>query len=119
MIILANAAPGADPLSGGSGWVGAGLLGLVLAWLLLKYLPDKDRQLITFVDGFNEREAELRREFTATVKELGASINSAIDKVVAHCREELTMLAQREIVSIERIEEAVAKIVSRRPNHEH
>jgi len=33
-----------DALSGGSGWVGAGLLGAVLCWLLLKHLPDKDRQ---------------------------------------------------------------------------
>jgi hypothetical protein len=39
--------PGSDPasLGGSSGWVGAGLLGLVLAWLLLRHLPDKDRQL--------------------------------------------------------------------------
>lgn len=35
----------ADALGGASGWVGAGLLGLVLAWLFGKHLPDKDRQL--------------------------------------------------------------------------
>lgn len=34
-----------ESLSGGAGWVGAGLLGLVLFWLLLKHLPDKDKQL--------------------------------------------------------------------------
>jgi hypothetical protein len=32
-------------LGGASGWAGAGLLGLVLAWLLLKHLPLKDEQL--------------------------------------------------------------------------
>lgn len=32
-----------DP-NGSAGWAGAGLLGLVLGWLLLKHLPEKDRQ---------------------------------------------------------------------------
>lgn len=40
-----------DPVSGGAGWVGAGLLGAVLAWLLLKHLPDKDKQIQTMVEG--------------------------------------------------------------------
>lgn len=39
-----------DPISGGAGWVGAGLLGLVLAWLLLKHLPDKDKQINNLVE---------------------------------------------------------------------
>lgn len=33
-----------DPLSGGAGWVGAGLLGAVLAWLMFVHLPAKDKQ---------------------------------------------------------------------------
>lgn len=40
-----------DTLGGASGWVGAGLLGLVLAWLLLRHLPDKDRQLEKLIEG--------------------------------------------------------------------
>ena len=36
--------PGSD-LGGASGWAGAGLLGLVLAWLLLRHLPAKDAQI--------------------------------------------------------------------------
>jgi hypothetical protein len=34
-----------DPISGGAGWVGAGLLGLVLFWLLMRHLPAKDQQI--------------------------------------------------------------------------
>lgn len=34
-----------DPLSGGAGWVGAGLLGVVLLWLTFIHLPAKDKQL--------------------------------------------------------------------------
>lgn len=40
----------AEPLGGASGWTGAGLLGLVLAWLLFKHLPDKDRMTTALVD---------------------------------------------------------------------
>ncbi len=39
----------AESLSGGAGWVGAGMLGVVLSWLMFKYLPDKDRQLESLV----------------------------------------------------------------------
>lgn len=61
VVILATAAAEAgllliaqvDPagLSGGAGWVGAGLLGAVLGWLLLKHLPDKDRQFDKHTEG--------------------------------------------------------------------
>lgn len=56
-----------DPLSGGAGWAGAGLLGLVLAWLLLKYLPDKDRQMTTLVEQ-NQQAMERQREIHAALE---------------------------------------------------
>lgn len=39
-----------DPLSGGAGWVGAGLLGLVLFWLLVIHLPSKDKQIKELIE---------------------------------------------------------------------
>ncbi len=54
-----------DPVSGGAGWVGAGLLGLVLSWLLLKHLPDVDKKFDKLLETFREeREADrkARRE---------------------------------------------------------
>lgn len=36
-------ATASDPIAGGAGWVGAGLLGAVLMWLCWKHLPDKDK----------------------------------------------------------------------------
>lgn len=33
-----------DAISGGAGWVGAGLLGAVLSWLLLIHLPARDKR---------------------------------------------------------------------------
>jgi hypothetical protein len=44
-----------DSLSGGAGWVGAGLLGLVLGWLLLKHLPEKDAQIERLIARADER----------------------------------------------------------------
>jgi hypothetical protein len=38
-LLAAFLAQSSDPLSGGAGWVGAGLLGAVLAWLLFVHLP--------------------------------------------------------------------------------
>ena len=48
-LCLLAAADSLDPLAGGSGWVGAGLLGLVLCWLLFRHLPEKDKQLAELV----------------------------------------------------------------------
>jgi hypothetical protein len=56
-LLLAQAA---DPISGGAGWAGAGLLGLVLCWLLLKHLPDKDRQINNLVEAKDRQMTELR-----------------------------------------------------------
>jgi hypothetical protein len=42
---------------GGAGWAGAGLLGLVLGWLLLVRLPATDKQLR---DIITEKDAQLR-----------------------------------------------------------
>ena len=58
-----------DPISGGAGWVGAGLLGLVLAWLLLKHLPDKDRMI-----------REILKEHDAEVKEIVAGFQGQLDR---------------------------------------
>ncbi len=54
----------------GAGWVGAGLLGSVLAWLLLKHLPAKDAQLERLVDKFDAQLRETRSDFRASLKEL-------------------------------------------------
>lgn len=49
----------ADPISGGAGWVGAGLLGLVLGWMFFWHLPAKDRQVERLLEIFtNERDAD-------------------------------------------------------------
>lgn len=74
-----------DPISGGSGWVGAGLLGMVLGWLLLKHLPDKDRQLREIleskyahikevIDKYDAREEKIYDGFKTTLEQLKGTI---------------------------------------------
>lgn len=77
-----------DPLSGGGGWLGAGLLGLVLAWLLLKHLPDKDKFLTDTIDK-KERVIEAQKaEFTAALHKQTSDHKAALSEIVEHCREE-------------------------------
>lgn len=86
-----------DPLSGSwngasaSGWVGAGLLGLVLSWLLLKHLPDKDAQIERIIARHESELTEAldnqRQEFTAALERIlrhseaqTVSLSAAINK---------------------------------------
>ena len=78
-----------DPLSGGAGWVGAGLLGCVMAWLCLKHLPDKDRQLATKDKVLEDTISTLLDRHETTEREQREAFTIALDKVVAHCKEEM------------------------------
>jgi PAS domain S-box-containing protein len=77
----------ADQITGGAGWAGAGLLGLVLAWLLLKHLPDKDKQLNDLIKHHDERVEKARMDY----------INSLVvqsDKTENKYREVLALMAR-------------------------
>lgn len=71
-IVMAQS--GVDPLSGGAGWVGAGLLGAVLGWLLLKHLPDQQKHA-----------EKITSEYTASLKDTNQRHSDAVSKVVEHC----------------------------------
>lgn len=96
----------ADAISGGAGWAGAGLLGLVLGWLLLKHLPDKDRMIREIIREHDTTEREIvlaaqaqvdraRKEFTDSLryvvdkqeqqnKELIAAIQRDFERLMGH-----------------------------------
>lgn len=78
-----------DPISGGAGWVGAGLLGAVLAWLMLKHLPDKDKQIKELVDTMNSQVKEVIAQKTAALATLTTAAQASLDKVTSHCAEEM------------------------------
>lgn len=61
-----------DSLSGGAGWIGAGLLGAVLCWLLLKHLPAKDTQLEKLI---NDNAVRMERQHENCTKEHEVILN--------------------------------------------
>lgn len=52
----------ADPFTEGSGWVGTGLLGLVLAWIFSKHIPDKDKQMKEMLEAKDKQILEIMQE---------------------------------------------------------
>jgi hypothetical protein len=55
-----------DPISGGAGWIGAGLLGAVLAWLMFVHLPGLQKQLKEFVA---EKDCQIKELIKAAADE--------------------------------------------------
>ena len=66
-----------DPITGNSGWIGAGLLGAVLSWLMLVHLPAKDKQIREIMASHNE-----------STRLLAADFKISLDAVVKHCADE-------------------------------
>lgn len=73
-----------DPISGGAGWVGAGLLGAVLGWLLFFHLPSKDKQLKEFIDG---KDAQLAAK-DAHVERMAAKFDESLKELQEFFREQ-------------------------------
>lgn len=88
-------APDPSVLAGG-GWAGAGLLGLVLAWLLFKHLPDKARELKEYMSDKDKAIAQIVDKFDARLEKFDSRIESqqrlyqaALKEVVDHCAREM------------------------------
>lgn len=105
-------AQSADPsaLVGTSGWVGAGLLGAVLGWLLLVYLPAKDKQVAEkdklikeWLDAKDKgadatlvrKDAQLKEVLDAKwqlLKGMADGYERSLQKVTDHCEKEVSMM---------------------------
>lgn len=93
MVILAQVLP--TDLAGGSGWAGAGLLGLVLAWLLLRHLPEKDRMLSDIIEKHDTVEREQRKEYLTSLKEERNELRAMFNSL-PRCRYSLQMVDSEE-----------------------
>ena len=90
-------------LAGAGGWAGAGLLGLVLGWLLLKHLPAKDAQLDKLINDHANRTEKLVADHHNTTKELVARHDASVGVVRADFKESLngiTSHCEREVQSL-------------------
>lgn len=115
VILIAQAAP-ADPISGGAGWLGAGLLGLVLGWLLLIHLPAKDKQLATLIEAKDSHVNIVIAAFKEEAREQRQAHREALNRVCDEFKSDCE--GQREshektTESISRSVEALAQKVQR------
>lgn len=98
-----------DPLSGSpggwSGWAGAGLLGLVLCWLLLKHLPDKDKQIeerdkthqSNLLSQSQRHDMALLAQsdrHEKAIKEAREAYEKDLQLIVDHCKAEMAMMTE-------------------------
>ena len=69
-----------DPISGGAGWLGAGLLGLVLGWLFLWHIPklgkDQTEAVKAVVDHCDKELQTIRSECKEYIDRLSRAIES-------------------------------------------
>ena len=81
-LILAQSV--ADPISGSAGFVGTGLLGAVLGWLLFFHLPAKDKQMKEFI---TEANTQLTAK-DAHLERMGAKFEESLKGLQAFFREQ-------------------------------
>jgi hypothetical protein len=74
----ATPALGTDP---SSGWVGAGLLGAVLAWLMFRHLPAKDGQMTQFVQDKDKHVETITTKFITAIE--SARLDAKADRELA------------------------------------
>jgi hypothetical protein len=94
MLFLIAEAAGIDAITGGAGWVGASLLGLVLYWLAFHHLPAKDKFLKDLIDGHAGQITNLITAHDAKTKADRADYHASLDRVTTHCEKELATITQ-------------------------
>jgi hypothetical protein len=104
----------ANPIPGYEGWAGAGLLGLVLAWLFFWHLPAKDKQITDLVGEMTKlvekKDADAKdlvEKHDRRVDAMQVTFKESLQKVVDHCQSESEKLA-----------ETIKKVLLRQPDKE-
>lgn len=121
VLILATAAILAqsitDPISGNTGWVGAGLLGGVLGWLLFVHLPNKDKQIKDLVAEHNGTVKEVADAHAAALKEVTATFKEETKAERVSCETHFSRLADAMSRSNDAIMQSFAAINQQVQNH--
>ena len=93
--LFAQSAPTiADGLAGSSGWFGAGLLGLILSWLLLVHLPRQDKRSDDKDQAFLARLEAKDQAHQKVIDAIVANNRESMNAVVAHCKEEMDKITE-------------------------
>ena len=84
-----------DQAAGIAGWTGTGLLGSVLAWLMFKHLPAKDQQVKELIQTHLQELRDKDKAFVAELRDQRVEFRASLEKVVAHCEEEMQAVTNR------------------------
>jgi hypothetical protein len=87
LIVIAQAATPPDIISGGAGWVGAGLLGSVLGWLLFINIPAKDKQIAGMIESRDALVKEMSAAHQEAIKSLATDYRAAVADMDRRCAE--------------------------------
>lgn len=80
-------------LSGQGGWAGAGLLGLVLGWLLLKHLPAKDAQLSALLKDKDAQVLDMITAFSTMLEKQRTDFREVLTYLQEACEREMTAIS--------------------------
>lgn len=87
--LIAQTIPNID---GAAGWTSFGIAGLVLSWLLLKHMPDKDRQLKELIDRHDMQMQELLDRHDKAENALSVTFTNALERITQHCKDEMSRM---------------------------
>lgn len=110
-----------DVLSGGGGWVGAGLLGFVLAWLLYKHLPAKDQQIKDLIsahllvekeqrDAHSKAEKDQRDAHIAMEEKQRTDFRATLEAVLKHSEKQIEGLGAALKLELQGIKTEVVRV---------
>jgi hypothetical protein len=122
LILIAQIAT--DPLSGGAGWVGTGLLGSVLGWLLFVHLPNKDKQILGLIESRDRLVEKLTADFRTSLdsfvdkesnkdKERREDFKQSLQKVVDHCEKEVNGTVESLKKEVDRISTYIGELTKK------
>ena len=101
--------PDISAIAGGAGWAGAGLLGLVLGWLMLWHLPAKDRQIHLLIEGKDSIIREIITRNGETLRSVTEQNNIALDKSRDDFKEWLALISTNHNNNVKAITEAMTR----------
>jgi hypothetical protein len=98
MMMMVFVVAQSDPISGGAGWVGAGLLGCVLAWLLLVHLPAQEKSRREMVASHEAEMAEAlkvqRADMLGAIAQQRTDFAASIERILRQHEIQMQHLAE-------------------------
>jgi len=97
---------GVDDFLGNAGWASFGLAGLVISWLLLKYLPDQEKRMerivlahATEIKALNEKHdaqvAAINEDWMNRTRDSQKAFEASLERIHLHNRELIDMIMKR------------------------